>query len=193
MTVNVQDSYTDLVADGILTIFPFEFGIVENVDLLVIVDGVLQIESSTYTLQNLSSAGGDVVFVEPPASGFRVLILRRTTISQNVDYGLFTSFPAETHEFNLDKITYILQELLSGAFGGLDSDGNLVVLTFDLSVTASETTVTINNSGGTGATLPAWESDTKAGVFHGEITTSAPANDDPTTKPDGFVWLEVAP
>ena len=132
-----------------------------------------------------------MVFFLPPVADARVLILRRTTISQNVNYTENSIFPAETHEWNLDKITFILQELVNGAFGGIDSDGNLVVLTFNLSVTATETKLTINNSGGTDAVLPAWVSGEKAGVFHGELTTSAPIDGNPTSQPDGYVWIET--
>ncbi len=190
MTTDTQIPYADIEANGTQIRFPFEFTIVENIDLLVIVNGVLMIEYSAYTIEDLTDEGGVIVFSEPPPSGIRVLILRRTTISQNVDYAEFNKFPAETHEWNLDKITFILQELLTGAFGGLDSDGNLVVLTFDLSVTAGVTTVTINNSGGTDATLQPWVSGEKAGVFHGEIGT-APLDGAATDKPDGYIWIEL--
>jgi len=190
MTTDTQIPYADIEANGTQTRFPFEFTIVENIDLLVIVNGVLMIEYSAYTIEDLTDEGGVIVFTLPPKAGWRVLILRKTTISQNVDYTLYDSFPAETHEWNLDKITFILQELLTGAFGGLDSDGNPVYLTFDLSVTAGVTTVTINNSGGTDATLQPWVSGEKAGVFHGEIGAT-PADGSATTKPDGYVWLEI--
>ncbi len=190
MTTNTQKPYNDLVADGSQTIFTYTFSIVETFDLLIIVEGVLQVLNTSYTLSNITDAGGEVVFGIAPLSGSRVLILRRTTISQNVDYNVFAGFPAETHEFNLDKITYIIQELVNGAFGGLDSDGNTVVLSFDLSVTADETTLTINNSGGTDALLPTWVSGSTAGVYQGEIGT-APPNGSVTTKPDGHVWIEV--
>ncbi|RLD56787.1 MAG: hypothetical protein DRI97_06735, partial [Bacteroidetes bacterium] len=122
MTTNTQTPYADLEANGTQTDFPFTFSIVENIDLLVLVDGVLMIEYSSYTISGLTDEGGVIAFVEPPPAGVRVLILRRTTISQNVDYELYDGFPAETHEWNLDKITFILQELLSGAFGGVDED-----------------------------------------------------------------------
>jgi len=88
---------------------------------------------------------------------------------------------AETHEFALDKITYILQELLSGFIG----------ITFDLSVTAGEITVTINNSGGTDAVMQPWVSGETAGVFHGEITTNAPVDGEDSTKADGYIYIEV--
>lgn len=198
MTTNTNIPYEDLTADGVLTDFPFTFPIVENEDLLVLVDNndglllVLQLEFSAYNIENLTDEGGDIVFQSNfiPTSNARVLILRQTTITQNVDYTLFNAFPAEIHEFNLDKITYILQELLSGAFGGVDSDGNPVFLSFDLSTTAGVTTVTINNSGGTDALIQPWVSGETAGAFHAELTLSAPADESVTTQPDGHMWIE---
>lgn len=192
MTVPVQKPYTDLEGDGSTTTFAFTFSIVESLDLIVLIAGVLQIEFSTYTIENLTENGGEVEFTTAPPSEARVLILRKTTITQQTDY-TEAPFPSETHEDVLDKITYILQELLSGAFGGIDSDGNPVFLSFDLSVTPNETTVTINNTGGTDAELPPWVSSTLAGVYHGETTleASVPADESVTTKEDGYVWLGI--
>ncbi len=191
MTTDVQVPYIDVVGDGTKLLFTFEFSIVESMDLLVLVSGVLQVENSTYQVVNITDDGGEILFSEPPPAGSRVLIFRATTVSQNVDYRAFDKFPADTHEWNLDKITFILQELINGAFVGKDSDGNDVYMTFDLSVSAGETTVTIHNSGGTDAILPPWESGVSAGVFHGELTDSAPPDESATTKPDGYVWIEV--
>jgi len=190
MTTNVQIPYVIFIGDGSLTRYEYEFSIVGPEDLFVMVDDVLQVLYSAYTVENINDFGGDIVFVDPPAADSRVLIFRSTTASQNVDYESFSKFPADTHEWNLDKIVYILQELINGAWRGIDSDGNPFVLTFDLSVTAGQYTVTVNNSGGTDAVLPAWVSATFAGMYIGEIGT-APADESATTRPDGYVWIET--
>ena len=193
MTVTVQKPYNILTGDGSITTFPFSFGIIESLDLLVLVDGVLMLEYSTYEVENLTDAGGDVVFTEAPEIDAVVIILRKTTITQQVDYVSGSAFPAETHEGQMDKTIFILQELIYGAFGGVDSNGNPVYITFDLSVTQGVATVTINNSGGTDAVLPAWVSGTYAGVYHGETTLAAsvPADGATTDKPDGYIWLGI--
>ena len=183
--------YNSLEGNGSITSFPFTFGIVETFDLLVLVDGILQIEYSTYTIENLTDVGGDIEFTDAPDSGAVVLILRKTTMTQQVDYVTGEPFQAETHEAELDKIVYILQELIGGAFAGIDSDGNPVYMTFDLDVEQGTVTVTVTNTGGTNAVIPAWESGTLAGVFHGELLLEAgvPTDESATTKPDGFIWL----
>ena len=164
----------------------------ENEDLFVYVDSndgeglILQTEFSEYVIENLTDRGGDIVF-QPnfiPIGLARVLIKRQTTISQQVDYLEFEAFQAETHEFNLDKITYILQELLGSALG----DGNL---TFDLAAVPTEFEIEITNTGGTNALIPSWESGLFAGAFIGEVTDSAPADESASTKPDGYVYYET--
>jgi hypothetical protein len=193
MTVNVQIPVERYTADGTITDFSFTYDLIETPDLIVLVDDVLQTEYSDYTVDPEFQDGSTVVFTNAPTSGAIVTILRRTTISQNVDYESYKSFPADTHEWNLDKITYILQELINGVLIGYDGDGNPIYLTFDLEGVAQETTVLIENSGGTDATLPAWESGTLAGVYHGETVAEAsvPADESVTTKPDGYIWLGI--
>jgi hypothetical protein len=198
MTTNTQIPYNDLVGNGTTVRYGYTFGIVENVDLIVLtqVTGgslVLQIEYSDYTLENLTDIGGDVLFTTAPADGIRVLILRRTTMTQNVDYEEGEPFQAETHEWNLDKITYILQELIGGAWGGLDGDGNPIYITFDLDAVQNAYTVTITNTGGTDAEIPAWVDATLAGVFHGEIMDEGDVPDDEsvTTEPNGHMFIGI--
>jgi len=192
MTTDVQIPYIILHGNGVLTTFAFSFGFIENLDMYVIVDDVTFQEFTGYTISyDNNDRGGEIVFTEAPPDGSVVIIIRNTTYTQNVEYDNNVSFPAETHEWNLDKITYILQELLSGALKTIDENGNEIWLTFDLSVTAGELNVTINNSGGSNAVIPPWVSAQTAGVFHGEITDSAPADEAATSKADGYVWIET--
>jgi len=194
VTTDVQKPYITYIAAG-ETVFPFNFTLVETADLVVISEFVQAVEYSHYTIEDLNDDGGNVVFAEAPPDGTQVLLLRTTTRSQNVDYVDGEPFPAETHEWNLDKITFILQEMLSGGFWVVDEFGNPVYLTFDLSTLAEDSTVTVVNSGGSDAVIPAWVSALTAGVFHGEISedTSLPADEAVTAKPDGYVWIGYAP
>ena len=107
MTTNTQIPYVDLIGNGTTVRYPYTFGIVEHVDLIVLTqvtgdDLILQTEYSNYTLENITDVGGDVLFTVAPVDDIRVLILRRTTMSQNVDYETDEPFQAETHEWNLD-------------------------------------------------------------------------------------------
>jgi len=188
MTVSVQIPYTFLLGNGVLTRFAFTFDAVENMDIFVFRDNVA---TTDFVVENRTSQGGDVVFPTAPDSGEVVAIYRGTTFSQQVDYETDEAFQAETHEFGLDKLMFICQELLFGFLGGIDPITGLpFILSFDLSITQSELTVTVNNSGGTDAVLPPWGTGL-AGLFHGEITATPPSDEDLTTEADGHVWIEV--
>ena len=194
MTTNVQIPYNSYIGNAAITTYAFTWSFVETSDILVLKNQLLQSPFSDYIFSDLTDDGGNVVFSIAPESGSELIILRKTDITQNVDYLEGVPFPAETHEFNLDKITYILQELLTGVRdGGLDEDGNPIFLTFDLSVLQAESLLTILNTGGTDAPLPVWVSALFAGVYHGEITESAPADGAATNKPDGYIYHEVLP
>ena len=194
MTVLVQIPYNSLIGNGTTTTFPFTYGLTEEYDLYVLVDGVRAIEYSDYTVENVDTDdGGEVEFIDPPASGAVVLIYRLTTRSQEIDYETAMPFPLETHEGGFDKFMRILQELIMGTFNGIGTDGEPFTLTFDLSVTQQLVTVTIVNSGGTDAVIPAWVSGTLAGVYHGEtvLEASVPADESVTTEADGHMWLGI--
>lgn len=175
------------------TIYIFNFDLIETSDLKVFVAGELVEEYSAYTVSPGFEDGGEIVFAVAPDQGDNVRLERDTTISQQVDYEPFTPFPTETHEWNLDKITKILQELNSGGIFYYDDDGNLVLISFDLEGVPTATTVNITNSGGTDASIPVWESGTLAGVYIGETSPAGniPADGAATSQPDGYVWLGV--
>ena len=111
MTVTVQSPAIQYAGDGIQDTFSFAFRLLENSDLRVFIDTVEQVEISDYTIENLTEAGGDVVFITPPADLTVVNILRATSKDQQTDYAPFDAFPADTHELGLDKLTMIVQEI----------------------------------------------------------------------------------
>ena len=118
MTVTVQTPRADYVGDGLNNTFSFAFTVIQSSDLIVLLDNVQQIEFSDYTIQNLMPAGGDVVFVVIPPDLSDIALIRDTPKSQQVDYMPFTEFPADTHEFVVDKLTLIVQELETVMNGG---------------------------------------------------------------------------
>ncbi len=193
MTIRVEIPYASLLGDGTKVTFPFSYSLTEEEDLYVKVDGELQTEFSEYIIEDVTDDGGFITFAEAPVNGAVILIYRRTTKSQEIDYMLGEAFPLETHEDGFDKFMRILQELINGTFTGIGDDGEPFTLTFDLSVTQQAVTVTIVNSGGTDAVIPAWVSGETAGVYHGETVAEAsvPADGSASTKPDGYVILGI--
>jgi hypothetical protein len=194
MTVNVQIPERAMIADGVLTTFTFDFGYIESLDVYVQVDGVTQTEYSDYTISSTDIyQGGEIEFTTAPAALAVVFVFRFTTRSQNVDYESFTSFPADTHEWNSDKDMYILQELIRGSYSGTDSSGNPILLTFDLDTFLSEFFTRVTNSGGTDADLPMWVTDATAGVYAATVDLEAniPADEAVSTKPDGYIYIGI--
>ena len=93
------------------------------------------VSSGDYTLMMIGSTpvydGGTIVFAAAPVAGtVQYKISRYTPRDQTVDYQPYTSFPAETHEFALDKLTMITQEtgfqFIEGDPGG-DLDPNAYI------------------------------------------------------------------
>jgi hypothetical protein len=182
MTVDFASPRSSLIASGTQTKFTFTWPVLEEPDLLVYLNDVLQVEYSDYILEPDFEDGGDVIFTLAPLSGVVVGLVRKTSITQQLDYTA-TAFPSQTHEVQLDKIIMILQELLIGRISG--------DITFDLTAEQQATLVNVLNSGGTDAVIPAWVDATLAGVFHGEITEVAPADGSASAKPDGYMYVEV--
>ena len=78
----------------------------------VYIDNVFQGSGYTVTLNSnqITAPGGNVTFTTPPGSGSNVAIFRVVPYNQEVDYTPFDSFPAETHEGALDKLTMLTQQ-----------------------------------------------------------------------------------
>jgi hypothetical protein len=101
-------------------VYTFSFQIIEAEDLVIYeVDalGVYTLVSSAdYTVVRYGSppiyTGGQITFGAAHSGSATVLSVERSTPrEQLVDYQPFSSFPAETHEFALDKTIMIAQEL----------------------------------------------------------------------------------
>jgi hypothetical protein len=188
MTVPVQTPFIEYIASG-ETEFTFAYEQIEPDDMRVLVDQVEQEFGVDYTITEFDpEAGGKVVFSTAPKAGLKVLIERVTPITQQLDYTNFGAFPAESHEHQMDKDTYILQELILGGFGDFGS--------VDLGAIQQFNGIEITNTAGSGAFIPVWNPNEVmplAGSFLGEITLSAPADGSLTSKPDGFVFFEVLP
>lgn len=58
-----------------------------------------------------TDAGGSVTLFTPAATGARTTIARATPRAQGTDYTTGDTFPAETHELALDRLTLIAQEV----------------------------------------------------------------------------------
>ena len=102
------------------TNFAYQFRILEDTDLLVIIRTnstgaeTTKTLSTHYTVAGAGDAsGGSITFTAGniPASGETVVIRRNVPQTQAIDYIANDPFPAETHEEGLDRSTMVAQQV----------------------------------------------------------------------------------
>ncbi len=106
--------------NGSTTNFAYQFRILEDTDLLVIIRTnstgaeATKTLSTHYTVAGAGDAsGGSITFTAGniPASGETVVIRRNVPQTQAIDYIANDPFPAETHEEGLDRSTMVAQQV----------------------------------------------------------------------------------
>ena len=99
------------------TVFAFPYLFLANTHLVVILTTVGEVDipqvlGVDYTVTGaLNPSGGSITMASAPATGTKLTIYRQVPLTQLVDYVANDSFPAETHETALDKLTMLCQQL----------------------------------------------------------------------------------
>jgi len=126
MTISSTTSKHTYSGNGSTTEFAFSFPILDESHLKVQVkssSGVVTDQTITthYTVSGTGNTSGStdyssgtVTFLSAPASGSTVIIKRNVPATQEVDYLENDTFPAETHEDAIDKLTMSIQQLKEG-------------------------------------------------------------------------------
>lgn len=157
MTIASTVSSLEYTGDGSTTTFNVTFHFFVAADLAVYIrsaDGetvTLKTITTHYTVTGTDTTSGSITFLTAPASGEKVVIVRKPAIKQETDYPATGKFPAESHEDALDRLTEIAQYLLAqlersvrltegaeaqdmripagsaAAYLGLDADGALTI------------------------------------------------------------------
>ena len=129
MAVTEQIPIQAYTANGVTTVFAFGFQVLETADLLVTLDGVLQVG---YTIAGIGNqAGGTVTFSVAPASGVRVLFYRDIPLNRATDYQNNGDLLAAVVNRDFDRIWLALQELQSSALRfDVNVVGNVPVAAF---------------------------------------------------------------
>lgn len=110
MTQTATLPYQHLLGDGTSTVFPYGYFINSATEIEVYLNGVLM--SSGYTISGIGSAsGGNVTFLAPPAASVVVFHRRVTPQTQILDYIDNDPFGADSSEFELDKLTRMIQDI----------------------------------------------------------------------------------
>jgi len=114
MTVSTTTNKVSFTGNGTVDTFAYAFPIFANADLKVYDGGTLKSLTTHYTVTGAGgSSGGNVVFTSGniPVSGNKVVIERILGRTQSSDYVDYDKFPADTLETNLDRLTFITQEI----------------------------------------------------------------------------------
>lgn len=113
MTVLSQTPYTRAVGNGVTTVFPFTFKLLNESDLVVSVDGVA-IPSTAYSVSGLGeNAGGDVTFLVAPANSADVFLERVIAFERLVDYQYAGDLKAEVLNPDVDRLWMAMQQIQS--------------------------------------------------------------------------------
>lgn len=129
MTISTTTRTVTHNGNGVAVNFTYPFKIDDAADLLVYLKSgsvfVLKTLGTDYSLTGVRNpGGGTVTFVVAPASATgNVRFLRRTALTQLVDYITNDDFPAEIHEAALDKLTMAVQDYLGDSLT-LDATGD---------------------------------------------------------------------
>lgn len=110
MAVPDQVPFNQSTANGVTTVFPYTFLIVEESQLSVYLDGVLQV--SGYTVSGVGVAGGgNVTFSTAPANGVVVERIRETALTRTTDYPPNGDLLESTLDADFDKTWQAMQEI----------------------------------------------------------------------------------
>ena len=108
MPVPNQTPYIIYNANGLTTVFPFEFYIINAADLQVSINGATV--TSGYSVSGMGNVGGgDVTFITPPASGSVVMLERVVPTYRLTDYQDNGDLLADTVNKDFDRLWMAIQ------------------------------------------------------------------------------------
>jgi len=111
MTISTESTRVEFTGDGATLPFAVPFKFLDKTDLVVVLRTILtgvdavQTIYTHYTVLGAGDANGTVTFVTAPPSTQKVVIYNDPPLTQLVDYLAGDTFPAETHETALDRLT----------------------------------------------------------------------------------------
>lgn len=108
MPVPDQVTVNSSTANGLTTVFPYSFKIVEEGDIVVELDGVVQ--TTGFTISGVGEdSGGNVTFSSAPASGVEVIRYLDPPLRRITDYQQHGDYNAETLDADFDRLWTALQ------------------------------------------------------------------------------------
>ncbi len=115
MPVTDQTPIGNAVGNGVATVYPFDYYVADDDDLVVQVDGVPKTLNVDYSLTGVGNEeGGQIVFTAPPASGAQISHFRDTALTRDTDYQTTGDLFANVVDFDFDRLWLALQEIFGG-------------------------------------------------------------------------------
>lgn len=112
MPVTDQTTSNSSTGNGVTTVYPYTYKILDEADILVEVDGVTKTLTTHYTVSGVGvSGGGNVTFVTAPASGAVVVLSRSMAYSRDTDYQESGDLLAATLDEDVDRVTMLVQQV----------------------------------------------------------------------------------
>lgn len=114
-----QIPYNEYTANGVATVYPFEFELLQAADLVVSFDGVPQ-PDSIFTLAGVAvQEGGTVTFDVAPTAGVKVLLERRIALERTTDYQTNGDLRAPVLNLDFKRVWQALQQQGAAQESGL--------------------------------------------------------------------------
>jgi len=109
MSVPNQTPYNIYTANGLTTVFPYEFYLLNPGDIAVSINGA--VISSGYTISGVGNVdGGDITFLTPPANGVTVMLERVIPTYRLTDYQDNGDLLADTVNKDFDRLWMAMQQ-----------------------------------------------------------------------------------
>ncbi|WP_104557213.1 phage tail fiber protein [Enterobacter sichuanensis] len=110
MSVPNQTPYIIYNANGLTTVFPFEFYVINPGDIQVTINGA--VVTSGFSVSGAGNVGGgDVIFITPPVSGAVVMLERVVPTYRLTDYQDNGDLLADTVNKDFDRLWMAIQRL----------------------------------------------------------------------------------
>ncbi|WP_414608577.1 hypothetical protein [Stenotrophomonas pavanii] len=114
MTVPAYTGPNTSIANGVTTVFPYSFRILDATHIRVTVNGLVRTLGTHYTVEGVGNpAGGNVVFVAPPAVNAKVVLHRAMPIVRVINYENLGDLLAQTLNEDQDAPVMMIQQLMA--------------------------------------------------------------------------------
>lgn len=104
-----QTPYNEYTGNGVATVYPYEFELLDADDLVVTIDGVVVV-TSDFTLAGVGvQAGGTVTFDTAPGNLTAVLLSRELALQREIDYQSNGDLASATVDLDFNRLWQALQ------------------------------------------------------------------------------------